>query len=148
MDRKTVAGYWRSGGDLEGRREEGASGFARHDGVVRAKSLLPGITKRAVYEFPLDTSGEDLPCHGVFSRCCRAHAIQFGAAARREAHPRFETPPGRQLQFDWKEAWPTWRAPCSRASRRRRSCWATRRRRTLWNRLAAFRVDCLGRSSA
>ena len=24
-------------------------------------------------------------------------------AGGREPHPRFETPPGRQLQFDWKE---------------------------------------------
>ena len=103
MDRKTVARYWRSGGDLEDRRKERVSGFARHDGVIRAKSLLPGITKRAVYEFLLDTSGEDLPCYGAFTRYCRTHDIPFGAAARREAHPRFETPPGRQLQFDWKE---------------------------------------------
>ena len=89
MDRKTVARYWRSGGDLEDRRRERASGFARHDGVIRAKSLLPGITKRAVYEFLLNTCGEDLPCYGAFTRCCRTHDIPFGAAARREAHPRF-----------------------------------------------------------
>ena len=37
MDRKTVARCWRSGGDLEDRRWEGVSGFARHDGVIRAR---------------------------------------------------------------------------------------------------------------
>ena len=31
------------------------------------------------------------------------HDIAFDGGGRPEPHPRYETPPGRQLQFDWKE---------------------------------------------
>lgn len=79
------------------------SAFARHDDVIRAKTMLPSITKRAVYEFLLDVHGGDLPGYGAFTRYCRANGIPFGAAAAHEPHPRFETPPGRQLQFDRKK---------------------------------------------
>lgn len=68
------------------------SAFARHDDVIRAKTMLPSITKRAVYEFLLDVHGGDLPGYGAFTRYCRANGIPFGAAAAHEPHPRFETP--------------------------------------------------------
>ena len=41
--------------------------------------------------------------YGAFTAWCRARDVPFGGAGGREPHPRFETPPGRQLQFDWKE---------------------------------------------
>lgn len=61
------------------------------------------MTKRAVYEFLLHMHNDPpLPGYGAFTAWCRRTGLVFGAAAP-EAHPRFETPPGRQLQFDWKE---------------------------------------------
>lgn len=102
LDRHTVAKYWREGaGD---RRSERESAFERVRPVVEAKAQLPGMTKRAVYELLAHRHGDPpLPGHGAFTAWCRRQGIAFGRAAAPEAHPRFETPPGRQLQSDWKE---------------------------------------------
>ena len=72
--------------------------------MVEAKTQLPGMTKRAVHELLAHRYGDPpLPGYGAFTAWCRRQGIAFGRAAAPEAHPRFETPPGRQLQFDWKE---------------------------------------------
>lgn len=61
------------------------------------------MTKRAVYEFLLHMHNDPpLPRYGAFTAWCRRTGLAFGAAVP-EAHPQFETPPGRQLRFDWKE---------------------------------------------
>ena len=71
--------------------------------MIRSKAQLPGMTKMAVYAFLREGRGEGLPGYGAFTAWCRARDVPFGGAGGREPHPRFETPPGRQLQFDWKE---------------------------------------------
>ena len=103
MDRKTVAKYWRSGPGVDDARRDRVSAFAEHDALIREKSQLPGITKRAIYEFILDRHGDQMPCYGAFTKYCRKHGISTQGPAGTAAHPRFETPPGRQMQFDWKE---------------------------------------------
>lgn len=55
------------------------------------------------YAFLREGRGEGLPGYGAFTAWCRARDVPFGGVGGREPHPRFETPPGRQLQFDWKE---------------------------------------------
>lgn len=104
MDRHTVAKYWRGGGEsaADGRSARG-SAFDPLEEVIRAKAQLPGMTKMAVYAFLREGRGEGLPGYGAFTAWCRARDVPFGGAGDREPHPRFETPPGRQLQFDWKE---------------------------------------------
>lgn len=65
---------------------------------------MPGATKKAVYEYLLHRcGGRPIPGYGAFTHYCRRRDVAFGAGGRAEPHPRFETPPGRQLQFDWKE---------------------------------------------
>lgn len=104
LDRHTVAKYWREGAEVEDRRSERESAFERVRPVVEAKAQLPGMTERAVYELLAHRYGDPpLPGYGAFTAWCRRQGIAFGRAAAPEAHPRFETPPGRQLQFDWKE---------------------------------------------
>lgn len=103
MDRHTVARYWSEGADPPDRRSERESAFERVRDIAAEKAALPGMTKRAVYEFLLHMHNDPpLPGYGAFTAWCRRTGLAFGAAAP-EAHPRFETPPGRQLQFDWKE---------------------------------------------
>lgn len=46
-----------------------------------------------------------MPGYNAFTHYCRRHDIAFDAGGRPEPHPRYETPPGRQLQFDWKEVY-------------------------------------------
>lgn len=104
MSRKTVAKYWRAGGDLDDGRSARASGFDGLREVIEAKAKLPGVTKKAVHEHLLHTHPDaGLPGCNAFTEYCRKRGIAFGAQRAADAHPRFETPPGRQMQFDWKE---------------------------------------------
>ncbi len=102
LDRHTVAAYWREGGDLDDGRSRRASGFDAHAELIERKAAMPGATKRAVHEYLVHRCG-DVPGYNAFTHYCRKHDVCFGAARDAEPHPRFETPPGRQLQFDWKE---------------------------------------------
>ena len=106
VDRHTVARYWNGGGPqpLDG-REGRASGFDRYRDEIERKAALPGMTKRALHEFLLDRhSGDEPPVPGynAFTHYLRRNGVAVGRGLP-EAHPRFETEPGRQLQFDWKE---------------------------------------------
>ena len=103
MDRHTVAKYWRDGESAADGRSARGSAFDPLEEVIRSKAQLPGMTKMAVYAFLREGRGEGLPGYGAFTAWCRARDVPFGGAGGREPHPRFETPPGRQLQFDWKE---------------------------------------------
>ena len=103
MDRHTVAKYWREGESAADGRSARGSAFDPLEEVIRSKAQLPGMTKMAVYAFLREGRGEGLPGYGAFTAWCRAHDVPFGGVGGREPHPRFETPPGRQLQFDWKE---------------------------------------------
>ena len=102
MDRHTVAKYWREGEAVADGRSARGSAFDPLEEAIREKALLPGMTKMAVYAFLRERHGEGLPGYGAFAAWCRARDVPFGAAAVREPHPRFETSPGRQLQFVWK----------------------------------------------
>lgn len=66
---------------------------------------MPGMTKKALHELLLHRHGGDeppVPGYNAFTHYLRRNGISPGAGLP-EAHPRFETEPGRQLQFDWKE---------------------------------------------
>lgn len=103
LDRHTVARYWSEGwAPLEG-REDRLSAFDEVKDVIVEKAALPGITKKAIHEYLLDRRADlGLPGYNAFTHYCRANGILVGEAAP-EAHPRYETAPGVQLQFDWKE---------------------------------------------
>ncbi len=103
MDRHTVAKYWREGESAADGRSARGSAFDPLEEVIRAKAQLPGMTKMAVYAFLREGRGEGLPGYGAFTAWCRARDVPFGGVGGREPHPRVEAPPGRQLQFDWKE---------------------------------------------
>ena len=104
MSREAVAKYWRAGGDLDDGRSARSSGFDGLREVIEAKAKLPGVTKKAVHEYLLHTHPDaGLPGYNAFAEYCRKRGIAFGAQRAADARPRFETPPGRQMQFDWKE---------------------------------------------
>ena len=105
VDRHTVARYWAAGEEVEDRRSDRASTFDALADVILEKAALPGVTKKAVHEYLLDRhSDAGLAGHDAFTHWCREHGVRCGAGGGAEPHPRFETPPGRQLQFDWKES--------------------------------------------
>lgn len=106
VDRHTVARYWNGGGPQPPDGREGrASGFDRYRTEIEGKAALPGMTKKALHELLLDRHAGDeppVPGYNALTHYLRTRGILVGAGAP-EAHPRFETGPGEQLQFDWKE---------------------------------------------
>ena len=103
LDRHTVAKYWREGGEAGDRRSDRESAFERVRPAVEAKAVLPGATKKGVHEMLLHLHNDPpLPGYGAFTAWCRRQGGALGPPPP-EAPPRLETPPGRQLQFDWKE---------------------------------------------
>ena len=105
-DRHTVAAYWRAeGGRPRDGRADRAGSFDAHIEEVAAKAQLPGVTKKGIHEWLLHRyPGEDLAGYNAFTQFMRKNGIAVGASDGPEPHPRFETPPGLQLQFDWKES--------------------------------------------
>lgn len=104
LHRQTVAKYWGRGDEIEDRRRDKCSGFDEFRDVIERKAALPGVTKKAIHEFLLDRHPDAaLPKYGAFTKYCRERGIECAPASEPDAHPRFETPAGRQLQFDWKE---------------------------------------------
>ena len=105
-DRHTVASYWRAeGGRPRDGRGDRAGSFDAHIEEVAAKAQLPGVTKKGIHEWLLHRyPGEDLAGYNAFTQFMRKNGIAVGASGGPEPHPRFETPPGLQLQFDWKES--------------------------------------------
>ena len=106
VDRHTVARYWNGGGPQPADAREGRpSGFDRYRAEIEEKAAMPGMTKKALHEPPPRRHGGDeppVPGYNAFTHYLRRNGISPGAGMP-EAHPRFETEPGRQLQFDWKE---------------------------------------------
>ena len=105
-DRHTVASYWRAeGGRPRDGRADRAGSFDAHIEEVAAKAQLPGVTKKGIHEWLLHRyPGENLAGYNAFTQFMRKNGIAVGASGGPEPHPRFETPPGLQLQFDWKES--------------------------------------------
>lgn len=104
MDRHTVAKYWRRGEEVEDRRRSRASGFDPFLEAIEQKAAMPGATKKAVHEYLLHKNPDaGLPKYNAFVAFCAKRDIAFQPQEGPEPHPRFETPPGRQMQFDWKE---------------------------------------------
>lgn len=106
VDRHTVAKYWNGGGEEppDGRSGQ-PSGFDRYRAEIEEKAQLPGVTAKGIHELLLDRHAGDeppVPGYNALTHYMRTRGIVPGAAPR-DAHPRFETPPGLQLQFDWKE---------------------------------------------
>ena len=105
-DRHTIAAYWNADGcDPGDGRSDKQSGFEAHRAEIEEKAALPGVTKKGIHEYLLHRYPEEkLPKYSAFTHFMRVNGIAIGPLGGSEPHPRFETPPGLQLQFDWKES--------------------------------------------
>lgn len=105
-DRHTVAAYWRTDGCRpEDKRRDRKGSFEDFKEVIEAKAQLPGATKKGIHEFLLHAYPErQFATYNAFTQFMRKNGIVVGSPGGPEAHPRFETPAGLQLQFDWKES--------------------------------------------
>ena len=104
IDRHTVSRYFNKEVFEQDLRSAKTSAFESFRELITEKASLPGMTKIAVYEYLLFRFPDvEFPKYNAFTEYCRKNNILYGTYSLQEPHPRFETPPGMQLQFDWKE---------------------------------------------
>ncbi|MCI1934798.1 MAG: hypothetical protein LKJ31_06830 [Atopobiaceae bacterium] len=103
IDRHTVAKYWKEGAGMEDERSARRSGFDGYRAEIEDRARIPGVTIKGIHEWLLDRHPDSrLPKYGTFKHWMSVRGIRAGQSAP-DAHPRYETEPGSQLQFDWKE---------------------------------------------
>lgn len=103
MDRYTVAKYWKEGAGMEDGRSARRSGFDRYRAEIEDRAQIPGVTMKAIHEWLLDRHPDGkLPKYSAFKHWMDARGLKAGQPLP-DAHPRYETERGKQLQFDWKE---------------------------------------------
>lgn len=81
-------------------REKG-SALNQYKDIIVEKINKPGATKKAVYEYLKDCHA-NVGSYSNFSKYILVHQLKTKEITN-VPHPRYETPPGKQLQFDWKE---------------------------------------------
>ena len=101
VNRHTISKYWKQGGKKVTIRQ-------RHsyldEFLEEITSIVekPGVTRKAAHEYMCDKYGRDrIGKYSTFRTYIWNKGIKVGTS--KKAHVRFETPPGRQLQVDWKE---------------------------------------------
>lgn len=103
MDRHTVAKYWKEGAGTGDGRSARRSGFDGHGAETGEGAQMPGITTEAMHEWLLDRHPDrKLPKYGAFRYWMSVRGTGAGQPLP-DAHPRYGTEPGRQLQSGWEE---------------------------------------------
>lgn len=100
MDYRTVKKY------LEGyekikMKKEYISKLDKYKEEIQEKIKLPGTTVMATYKYFEEKYG-NVGKYSNFRTYIARHKMK--EEKTKKAHPRFETPAGKQLQFDWKES--------------------------------------------
>ena len=69
---------------------------------IKEKINLPGSNKNAVYQY-MKEKYKDIGCYSNFTYFIRKEKL-IDNKVKNTPHPRYETPYGKQMQFDWKES--------------------------------------------
>ena len=103
IDRHTVAAYWNKRAETSLSPKVRLSEIDPYFDEIKAKAEEVPCTKMALFKFYQDKYGHDSPFR---SYSTFAHYLQRKELTKQldcNVHPRYETPPGKQLQLDWKE---------------------------------------------
>lgn len=101
MDWRTVKKYY-DGYEGKPRRRNKSSQLDQYKEVIKDKLTIKRITVKGVHEFMVDKYGyENIGTYSNFSTYVKKNKLI--PKERTTAHPRYETPPGKQGQVDWKE---------------------------------------------
>jgi putative transposon-encoded protein len=102
MDRHTIKKYFENGGKMERKGNDRKSIYDKYIDDIENQFSKPGVNKIGAYEFLKDKYGKDnIGSYSGF----RHYTVRKGLKIQKAQipHVRFETPPGKQLQNDWKE---------------------------------------------
>ena len=101
IDRRTVKKYYEN--PSPGRKKRPyMSKLTQYAGIIEEKAGIPGMTYAAIYWFLVREKGMEGVAYNTLTHYCRVRGILVRNAAA-TPHVRYETPPGYQVQVDWKE---------------------------------------------
>ncbi|XAM51708.1 hypothetical protein TVTCOM_18200 [Terrisporobacter vanillatitrophus] len=99
IDRRTVKKYY-DGYEGKPQTRNKSSKLDQYLEEIKLKLSIKGITAKAVYEYFLDKN-YDIGSYSNFIKYIKSKNLK--PTKKIKGHPRFETPPGKQAQVDWKE---------------------------------------------
>ena len=104
IDRHTIAKYWKNGGVKKMKTISRECMLDKyHDDIVNQFNKS-GVNKKGAYEFLCDKYGkENIGSESNFRHYTQKKGLR-PKSNNSVAHVRFECPPGKQLQNDWKES--------------------------------------------
>lgn len=105
VSRKTIRKYYNNGSLPEKQTRIKGSKLDAYKEEIIYKVNIPGITYKAAFEYFKDKYPNEKAFNSIttFRWYCNYRLNIFRTKKDSLPHPRFETPPGKQLQVDWKE---------------------------------------------
>lgn len=100
MDRRTAKKKYEGIENQKRGRKEGSK-LDKHKELIKTKLSIPGANKQAVYKFIVMNIDKDIGSYSNFNKYVNKNK-DILIESDKEAHVRFETECGKQLQFDWK----------------------------------------------
>lgn len=99
IDRRTIKKYY-DGYEGKPKTRNKSSKLDKYLDQIKFKFSIKGMTAKAVYEYLIDQN-YDVGSYSNFIKYVKAKDLKPSKTIK--GHPRFETPPGKQAQVDWKE---------------------------------------------
>ena len=99
LDRRTIKKYYEG---YEGKTKNRSKGskLDRYYAEIKEKLAINGVTVSGVYQY-LKDKYSDIGTYSNFNKYIKLKKLKPKRTGK--AHARFETPPGKQAQVDWKE---------------------------------------------
>lgn len=100
MDRRTAKKKYEGIENQKRGRKEGSK-LDKHKELIKDKLSIPGANKQAVYKYITMNIDKDIGSYSNFNKYVNKNK-DILIEGDKEAHVRYETECGKQLQFDWK----------------------------------------------
>lgn len=98
-DRRTIKKYY-EGYEGKPKTRDKSSKLDKYKDEIIEKLQIEGIKVKAIYEYFVDKE-YDIGSYSNFNKYIKKNNLK--PTTKTKGHPRFETPPGKQAQVDWKE---------------------------------------------
>src|SRR5699024_875842 len=98
-DRRTIKKYY-EGYEGKPKTRDKSSKLDKYKDEIIEKLQIEGIKVKAIYEYFVDKE-YDIGSYSNFNKYIKKNNLK--PTTKTKGHTRFETPPGKQAQVDWKE---------------------------------------------